>query len=672
MKNKQAQSDMQPPLTGKGQFSKTLLFFCAVILVFATIIISTATKSVNIGQAGELPGFDFSSNVACINPECFDAYPEAFYTPDDFTDGLVTERPAVEDDGLAGYYTYRLTPELTEGTVYGLSGYSATYAQKVWVDGILLSSVGTPGKSLESTTPKSNYYTIYFTAGSGQTEIIIQRSGFVHANGGQLFPQYVGEQSLISELNDGIKFRGAVMVGSMLMASLFFFGIFLFFRQRRQFLYFPLSCLLITIRTLCVDHKLIMTLFPNLNWQLSLRLEYLATISFYIFFFMYVNLMFKRGMNKTVNICGLIFGCSYFVFVLLTPAVIYTQFLSYMQYGALIYVFTTVFLLARGMVKDKENRLPEHFLILFGIIGYTALQLIEFIRYSVNNLHQDLNLTQMGVMVFVFANTLALALNFTYTEKSLAEARQRERETEETTRLLAKDNAALDRVNQLKNDLIATISHEMRTPLTVMSNYAQLAAKAIQRGDYNDESLQRLGTIVREAKRLAELSSNFLHAFKEQASVRQKEPLSIGDLITHTAGVFKPIMDKKQNRQTLHLAADLPPVFGNTDELTQVLFNLLANADTHTKNGEIVISTEWRSESGEFAQISISDTGSGISPELLPHIFEKKRHDEKGTGYGLRICKEIIENHGGKITMENHQGKGAVVTFTVPFWKEER
>jgi len=245
------------------------------------------------------------------------------------------------------------------------------------------------------------------------------------------------------------------------------------------------------------------------------------------------------------------------------------------------------------------------------------------------------------------------------------------------------DNAALVRLNQLKNELVATISHELRTPLTVMSANAQLAVKAIARGDYADESLQRLAVIPKEAKRLADLSATLLKAFNEQRDARGKSPLSLIDLLTHTASVFKPIVDKKNNSLALHIAPNLPQVSGNSDELMQVLFNILSNADAHTKDGEITIiaregnSTEQSSfnsglsaPSSYFVYVSIKDTGEGIDSELLPHIFTKGWHGENGTGYGLAICKEIIEEHSGTIGVESELNAGTTIWFTLPAIKQ--
>lgn len=104
MRDKQTQSNTQTPLTGKGQVTKTLLFFCAVIAVFATVIILTSSGSVSVSHKGELSGFNYSSKIACISPDCFDCYPGALYTPDDFASGHAAEPPG-KDDGSAEYYT---------------------------------------------------------------------------------------------------------------------------------------------------------------------------------------------------------------------------------------------------------------------------------------------------------------------------------------------------------------------------------------------------------------------------------------------------------------------------------------------------------------------------------------------------------------------------------------
>ena len=107
--------------------------------------------------------------------------------------------------------------------------------------------------------------------------------------------------------------------------------------------------------------------------------------------------------------------------------------------------------------------------------------------------------------------------------------------------------------------------------------------------------------------------------------------------------------------------------------ISQVIVNLISNAVKYTQKGTIIISVK---QDGNYIEICVSDTGSGISPERLPHIFERYNHSnqneesggggETGTGLGLFICKFIIEAHGGEIKADSEVGKGTMVTIKLP------
>lgn len=640
-----------------------LLYFCVVLALFASITLLTREKAVYIDNAESLTEFDFSSDIAYISEKCFDWYPRALYTPDDFASGRVTEEPAA-DDGKSGYYTYRFILELEEGRVYGISGNSATYAQQLWIDGVLCSRVGTPGDSLETMTPQMNFFTVYFES-KGVTEIVIQRSGFVHANGGRIFPLYLGEQSLISSMSVGIWVRGAVIVGCMLMSALVFFGIFLFSNERRHFLWFSLSCLVITIRSLSTEHKLIMTLIPDLNWYMALKCEYLATISFHFLLFLYVNRMFDQEIKRPVNITGLVFVSFYFFLILFSPSTVYTAFLPYMQLCALLYVFATISILTRCMVKDREKRLPEHFLILFGTIGYTLLLMIEIILHYFDVVYRDLNLAQLGMTVFVLANMLALALNFTRTEAELSEARRSKREMEEINQLL-------ESLSRIKSDFLNNISHEMKTPLTIMGSYAGVALQQIRKNAVDDRTVENLDIIQREALRLG----NMVEQLKT-VSLEKEQQLALTDtdtaaLLQRAADFCAPICQKNGNTIFIYAESKQISLRTNADAVFQVLFNLITNANRHTKEGTIALAAWLNTDEPDDGTItfSVSDDGDGVPPELLPSVFERGVSGDGGTGLGLAICREIVEEYGGEVEITS-SGYGTTVSFTLPCQKEE-
>ena len=126
------------------------------------------------------------------------------------------------------------------------------------------------------------------------------------------------------------------------------------------------------------------------------------------------------------------------------------------------------------------------------------------------------------------------------------------------------------------------------------------------------------------------------------------------------------MLNKNNNRLALRIPLDLPEVRADSGRMQRVFVNLISNALKHTHNGTILIKAE---QDGSDIKVTVKDTGSGISEEDLPHIWEryyKGRHSETGTGLGLFICKFIIESHGGRIWVESEPGKGTAFIFTLP------
>ena len=249
-------------------------------------------------------------------------------------------------------------------------------------------------------------------------------------------------------------------------------------------------------------------------------------------------------------------------------------------------------------------------------------------------------------------------------------------ENEETTAMeksmreqaLAAENAALDRHNRMKTELIATITHETMTPLAVLSGYAELIAGELRRKGVDDQTARDLDNIAEETQRIAELMDELHIQAREQDSHRSKSQLNLHKLIEGTVRLYTPILARKDTVLTVSIPDDLPDVYACAGEVTQVLFNLLQNARNHTENGEVCINAV---NLDEFIAVTVSDTGSGIQPKLLPHVFERGvSGNENGNGLGLSICKDIITSHEGTIEITSEPGKWTAVRFTLPVMKE--
>jgi signal transduction histidine kinase len=133
---------------------------------------------------------------------------------------------------------------------------------------------------------------------------------------------------------------------------------------------------------------------------------------------------------------------------------------------------------------------------------------------------------------------------------------------------------------------------------------------------------------------------------------------------------YRFFIERQGNTLTFDIPDSLPKVNGDGDMLLQVMVNLLSNANRHTHNGRIaVIASE--QEKGDTVSVTVQDDGEGVLPELMPDLFTRGV-SEGGTGFGLSICKGVIEAHGGDISLKSAQGKGTSVTFILPVCKKPR
>ncbi|HSE97697.1 MAG TPA: response regulator, partial [Blastocatellia bacterium] len=249
--------------------------------------------------------------------------------------------------------------------------------------------------------------------------------------------------------------------------------------------------------------------------------------------------------------------------------------------------------------------------------------------------------------------------------------RMLERRVEERTAELMRLNEELADANRAKDVFLASLSHELRTPLTPILGWSRLL-----RSGKADSALvaQGLDAIERNAKLQARLIDDLLDVSRIVMGKLSfdKEPV---DLRAVVEAAIETVRDKA-NSHNLELKVQLPDepavVQGAPVRLQQIVWNYLTNAIKFTQSGGLIC-VELR-RAGDEAQVSVSDTGAGIAPDFLPHVFEPfKQGDESltrrhgGLGLGLAIVRKLAELHGGWVRAESEGlGKGTRFTFALP------
>jgi len=274
-----------------------------------------------------------------------------------------------------------------------------------------------------------------------------------------------------------------------------------------------------------------------------------------------------------------------------------------------------------------------------------------------------------------FALQASLAL-----ERAMMRERMREQAAmiedavEERTRVLREANERLQEADRRKDNFLANVSHELRSPLVTMIGYTELLL-AEKMGIVNERQRQCLQVARSSGKRLRAFIEELLD-FSRFELTRESmtfQPFDLREAVMQAlAGLAPRFLERRLNvRQRVPL--ETPPVLGDRDRILQVLTNLLSNAERHCRDGgKVVISAQ---QKRGFVLVSVQDNGTGIPAAHVAKIFDRlyqvgdvkdARAREQGLGLGLNIVKSIVEAHGGEVSVESEVGKGSTFSFTLP------
>jgi two-component system phosphate regulon sensor histidine kinase PhoR len=233
------------------------------------------------------------------------------------------------------------------------------------------------------------------------------------------------------------------------------------------------------------------------------------------------------------------------------------------------------------------------------------------------------------------------------------------------------DITSIKKLEQIRKDFVANVSHELKTPVAAISGFAETLVE--EEGE-NPETVKEFSQIIfDESQRLSRLVNRLLELSRLESDSRELhiEQVNINQLIQDTISMMQKRNDC-QDKIIDFKKADSPVMInGDADVIAQVLINLLDNAIKYGPDGDhIVVSV---AEQDNEVKISVEDHGVGIPENETERVFERFYRVDKarsrktgGTGLGLAIAKHLVENHGGQIGVETITGKGTIFSFTVP------
>ncbi|MFN2151979.1 MAG: sensor histidine kinase [Anaerolineales bacterium] len=234
---------------------------------------------------------------------------------------------------------------------------------------------------------------------------------------------------------------------------------------------------------------------------------------------------------------------------------------------------------------------------------------------------------------------------------------------------LADANLRLTELDALKSKFVSDVSHELRTPISNLRIYLEMLeeARPEKRERYRavlQEETRRLENLVRDILDLSRLEMGIISI--------EMDWQKFNEVVEQVVVANQPRAEAKGLALTYDLGQNLPKIWADASQMNQAVSNLVANAINYTTDGEILVTTKFDPENQRI-HLTVEDTGLGIEPEDLPHLFDRfyrGKHAGQstipGTGLGLAITKEIVDRHGGTIDVDSTLGKGTIFTLDLP------
>jgi signal transduction histidine kinase len=226
-------------------------------------------------------------------------------------------------------------------------------------------------------------------------------------------------------------------------------------------------------------------------------------------------------------------------------------------------------------------------------------------------------------------------------------------------------------MDQAKTDFIATISHELRTPLTVIRGYTELLLRSRGEEALSADQTDLMEQVRARAVDMTNMVNNaIMIADIESGQLRTElQPQDVEMVLSMALVPLRQSFEAKQLDLTLDLPPDLPAVLADREQLKRAFGQLLDNAMRYTDKGSVTV----RASANDKGQIQIDfiDTGRGIIPEMLPRLFKRFQRIEgnnsaqRGGGLGLAITRQLIDRHGGKVSVVSTPGQGSTFTITL-------
>lgn len=561
-----------------------------------------------------------------------------------------------------GYATYRLKVKVSDGKkmmAVRIRNMSAAY--KLYIDNKLIASNGKVGTNARDFIPQYKTVTANFKPQKNEFNIIVQVSNYSYARGGMWYPVKLGTLYQLSSQNEILMQKDIFLIGALIAIAIYYINFFLLRPKERINLLFALICVIAAMRLFNYGK------FNVLSYEENVFLEYFFDCLLPLLFLIIINEMFPNNISKKKIQYLKIITMLEIITSIVFPVHIYTRFVYIFEGIYTMCVLAALVISIRAFKMKKSNSGIIAAVCILVVIGFVNDMLFE------NNviLHINNDISPIAIFVSIMAEALVLSKRFadafTRAEElssKLSSSLKKEKEMQE--RLL--------RLDKLKDEFLANTSHELRTPLSGIISITESMIRGVN-GSINETQERDLTTVVSSGRRLLNLVNDILDIskLKNKDIKLYKKSFDINNIIKSIVNVFNYLNENKAVKIFVEIPENTPGILADEDRFKQIMYNLIGNAVKFTEKGCIRICA---ASQKDYVKIIVEDTGKGISKDQIARIWEAfeqidtsitRKHG--GTGLGLYITKQLIELHGGNITVESELGVGSKFSFILPVSK---
>ncbi|NDI35197.1 ATP-binding protein [Chengkuizengella sediminis] len=552
-----------------------------------------------------------------------------------------------------GKATYRLKISIDEeNQVFGIKSSSIHMSNRIFINEEVVASSGDPGEE-DVYIPTNRPYVVYFTLNKGFNEIIIQVANYDYLVGGGIINSInFGEQQHISYFRDIVMMHDWVQTCVFIIMGLYFLGIYSQRKKDLFFLFFSIYCLLAGLFTAVHGEKIWYMIFPDTSYNTFLRLQLNTGMIGCISFYLYIYNAFKDVASKRVVWTAVIIGSIMVLYYIFFP-----NFVPLWMHIpiAIFIVFAHVFA-TYVLISAASKKMEGSFYMIFGAIAMSGY-VLKYIMAIYDILYENVLLSIFPIEPFVFLLMFSLLMSLRFSNAF------------KKNEQLSQELLIVDKV---KDEFLATTSHELKTPLHGIINISSflLDEKNVESSVKQKENLP---LIHDTSMKLFNLVNDLIDVTRLKNGEFRLQLTKV-DLKVSTQIVFDILAFEIRGKQ-IELKNEIDEVsivIADENRIRQILYNLIQNAIKHTEKGQINVSSKLMDDKIYFY---VEDTGIGIIEKKQEEIFGyfeqidqwSPQNGYQSMGLGLYISRQLIEKMNGEIWVDwSEVGIGTRFGFVLP------